>query len=65
MSEYQRGLKDAERICLDMAMQNIPFRTIAPRIGGQTFVNIAKKARAQTAIRCARNIRTLMDKEDQ
>lgn len=60
MTEYERGLRDAAKICREQARTCVPFRVpvfqlgFLPRISEKVF--ITKEAMARMAVRCARAI---------
>lgn len=60
MDDYERGIRDAARMCREAARQNvIQSRTIIIKYGKNT--NLRKRVAARTAIQCARDIERLLD----
>jgi hypothetical protein len=60
MTEYERGLRDAARVCRTVARAEAPWRKQQYDDGRLTrSTNVSKRERARGAIRCAIEIESL------
>jgi len=66
MTDYERGLADAAKICRSVAQSNAPWRGTRFEYPGHlgSFTILNRKERARGAIRCARAIERALEWKD-